>query len=56
MKSVVTEDKMGADKRKDLKKELATLFKEKYTNLPATKEGSADKASHLRFLFKRLRF
>ena len=55
LKSVVTEDKLGADKRKDLKKELATLFKEKYTSLPAAKDGT-DKSSHLRFLFKRLRF
>mmetsp|Transcript_84094 Transcript_84094/g.116889 ORF Transcript_84094/g.116889 Transcript_84094/m.116889 type:complete len:149 (+) Transcript_84094:88-534(+) len=56
LKSTVTEDKMASgDKRKELRKELADLFKEKYTSLPAS-SGANDKSNHLRFLFRRLRF
>ena len=56
LKSVVTEDRLGAaDKRKELKKELKGIFEDKYRNLPAAK-GPNDKTSHFRFLLKKLRF
>ena len=56
LKQVVTDERIGgADKKKELKKELKGLFEDKYRNLPEAK-GANDKSSHLRFLFKRLRF
>ncbi len=56
LKAVVGEERLsGADKRKELKKELKGIFEDKYRTLPAAKGGN-DKSSHLRFLLKKLRF
>ena len=56
LKPVITDERLGgADKKKELKKELKNLLEDKYRTLPAAK-GASDKSSHLRFLFKRLRF
>ena len=55
LKTLVNDENAAAAKRKDTKKELKTLFEDKYRTLPAAK-GANDKSSHLRFLFKKLRF
>ena len=54
-KNLVSEDKIkDATKKRELTKALKAAFEEKYQNLPVSKGG--DKASHLKFFFKRLRF
>jgi len=56
LKSMVTEEKLGnTDKRKEMKKELAKYLKDKYKTMPIPK-SSNDKATHLRFFMKKLRF
>lgn len=43
------------DKRSELRKELKKVFQEKYRNLASSKQ-SVDKLSHIKFLYKKLKF
>ena len=53
---MITDDKMSTlDKRVEMKKELAKYLKDKYKTMPIAK-SSNDKATHLRFFMKKLRF
>ena len=57
-KNIVTDEKSNTqdrEKRKQMIKTLRTTLSEKYRTLPAVK-SAADKANHLRFFFKKLRF
>jgi len=55
-KTLVADDKMkDATKRREMKKALKLAMEEKYQNLPTIK-SSGDKANHLKFFFKKLRF
>jgi Ribosomal L27e protein family len=57
LKPIVTDERVAAgDKRKELRKELKELFEKKYKELPANEGNSNSKSSHLRFLFKKLKF
>eukprot|EP00828_Plagiopyla_frontata_P047439 TRINITY_DN876_c0_g1_i4.p2 TRINITY_DN876_c0_g1~~TRINITY_DN876_c0_g1_i4.p2 ORF type:complete len:149 (-),score=24.19 TRINITY_DN876_c0_g1_i4:76-522(-) len=56
LKTMITEDKMSTlDKRIEMKKELSKYLKDKYKTMPTAK-SSNDKATHLRFFMKKLRF
>lgn len=53
---MVTEEKnANHDKRVEMKKELSKYLKDKYKTM-ATPKSSNDKATHLRFFMKKLRF
>lgn len=56
LKTMVTDDKMQTlDKRVEMKKELSKYLRDKYKSMPIPK-SSNDKATHLRFFMKKLRF
>jgi hypothetical protein len=57
-KNIVSEEKANTqdrEKRKEMIKTLRTTLAEKYRTLPVAK-SSTDKANHLRFFFKKLKF
>ena len=57
-KNIVTDEKTNTqdrEKRKEMIKTLRTTLADKYRSMPVVK-SAADKANHLRFFFKKLRF
>eukprot|EP00827_Trimyema_finlayi_P006152 TRINITY_DN678_c0_g1_i2.p1 TRINITY_DN678_c0_g1~~TRINITY_DN678_c0_g1_i2.p1 ORF type:complete len:144 (+),score=49.02 TRINITY_DN678_c0_g1_i2:69-500(+) len=56
-KTIVQEDKLetNIDDKIKIKSELAKTLKQKYKEMPAIK-GPQDKANHLHFFYKKLRF
>ncbi len=57
-KNLVTEEKANTqdrEKRKEMIKSLRTAMADKYRSLPVAK-NETDKANHLRFFFKKLKF
>jgi len=55
-KALVSEDKMkDQNKKREMTKTLKAALEEKYKNLPVVKSGQ-DKANHIKFFFKKLRF
>eukprot|EP01017_Pseudomicrothorax_dubius_P013979 TRINITY_DN1638_c0_g1_i1.p2 TRINITY_DN1638_c0_g1~~TRINITY_DN1638_c0_g1_i1.p2 ORF type:complete len:148 (+),score=54.37 TRINITY_DN1638_c0_g1_i1:121-564(+) len=55
LKNVINEENIGKERKGDTLKEVKKFLQEKYLNLPTAK-GPNDKASHIRFFFKKLRF
>lgn len=56
LKGIVTDEALETrDKKQDTKKKLKLYLQDRYINLPEVK-GPNDKTSHVKFLFKKLRF
>eukprot|EP00331_Platyophrya_macrostoma_P006913 CAMPEP_0176431682 /NCGR_PEP_ID=MMETSP0127-20121128/14946_1 /TAXON_ID=938130 /ORGANISM="Platyophrya macrostoma, Strain WH" /LENGTH=148 /DNA_ID=CAMNT_0017813713 /DNA_START=32 /DNA_END=478 /DNA_ORIENTATION=+ len=56
LKSIITDEALESrDKKQETKKKLKLYLQDKYVSLPEAK-GPNDKTSHVKFLFKKLRF
>jgi len=56
LKSIITDESLESrDKKQETKKKLKLYLQDKYIALPEVK-GPNDKTSHVKFLFKKLRF